>query len=367
MFITNPYRTPVQPHKRWYKRKRFWIPVLVILIPLVIAYIYLEIWATRYVNDVLAHRIHGYRGSVSDVDIHLYRGAYQLHDLKINKLEANIPVPFVDIKLVDLSIQWGALFHGRIVSDIHLNEPVLNFAIGKNGAEQTGKGANWNQAIHDLMPIDINVVTIQDGKISYKDFSASPDVNIDIHNLNGELRNLRNVDDKKKPLPASIDVTGTSVGKGKLALKGDLNVLTDPLDMDIDFKLEKADLTAFNSYMHDFALLDFKKGELSIYSNLVVKKGHLTGYIKPLATNVHVINLKKADNPLQAAWQVVAAFVIEIFTNQSKDQFATQIPLSGNINNPETSTWPAIVAIVRNAFIGAFTHSIRDDLSKAPK
>ena len=56
----------------------------------------LPYFVTRYVNKVLAD-IDGYEGSISDVDIHLIRGAYSIHDLKLFKVNGHEKVPFIDI------------------------------------------------------------------------------------------------------------------------------------------------------------------------------------------------------------------------------------------------------------------------------
>jgi hypothetical protein len=343
--------------------KRRGLILLIVLLPFILLHFFLDVWATHYVNRVLGN-INGYRGTVANVSIHLYRGAYQLEDLKIYKVNGNIPTPFVDIPLTDLSIEWRALFQGRIVSEIVLTKPVLNFAVSANGqTKQTGKEGNWQDTIHDLMPIDINSVTLKDGAIHYRDFSAKG-VDLFITQMNGILHNLRNVEDKTNPLPARITITGNSIGDGKVGLDGKLNILSEPIDMDIGWKLEHASLPAINNYSRDTAGIDFEKGKLNVYSEMIAKKGKLKGYIKPIATDVHVISLKNT-NPVKLVWETLASVVIEIFTNQRKDQFATQIDLEGDINHPQTDTWSAIYGIIRNAYVKAFSRNIANELKEA--
>lgn len=148
--------------------------LIVLAIALIGGRIYLPYYVTDYANKTLAN-IPGYTGSVSDVDIALWRGAYVIHDLKILKKTKGIPVPFVDIKKTDLSIQWGALFKGAVVGDVTLYNPIVNFAVSQSGqTAQTGTDTDWTKPINDLMPLDINFLEIDNGKISYRDFSASP-------------------------------------------------------------------------------------------------------------------------------------------------------------------------------------------------
>jgi len=346
------------PYKQTPRRIR-WRYVLLaflalIIIGLIAARIYLSYWVVGYVNRTL-DSIPGYAGSVRDVDIHLYRGAYTIHDLKLSKVRANMPEPFLSIVQSDLSIQWGALFRGRIVSDVHLTKPHITFAVNPSGTTmQTGEEVNWSKYIDKLMPIDINLVEIINGKLAYKDFSTTPQVNIDIAGMNGELRNLRNVDDRNVALPSTITLKGTSIGKGKFDLSGKLNVLRTFPDMDMDVKLENVSLPALNSYSAAYALIDFAKGNLSIYSEFAIKNGNLTGYIKPIATDIQVVDLRQDTNPIEITWEMLASFVIELFENQPRDQFATKIELEGRIDEVKTNGWSTFVGILRNAFVRAF-------------
>ncbi len=333
---------------------------LVLVIGLAVHF-YLDVYLLKYVNRTL-NNIDGYEGSVESISVHLYRGAYEIHDLKIYKKNGHIPTPFVDIAQVDLSLQWSALLHGRIVSNIDLDQPMLNFAVGKSGAKQTGKEVDWNKPIRDLMPIDINHVTFKNGKLSYQDFSTSPQVNVYIHHMHGEVTNLRNVVDKTKALPSTLDVEGDSIGHGSLVLKGNMNALKPVPDMDLEAKLENADLTAFNDYADAYGAINIKRGRISVYSEFVIKNGHVTGYVKPIATDVSLIDLRKPTNPVKLAWESVVAIIVEIFTNHEKDQFATKVPLEGNLGNISTDTWSAVAGIIENAFVSAFKKGIDGSL-----
>ncbi|MES2985195.1 MAG: DUF748 domain-containing protein [Pseudomonadota bacterium] len=341
---------------RIFRRKRYIVAAVIglVLVVLIVARLYLSVWLLGHVNKALAN-MDGYHGSVEGISIDLYRGAYRIHKLVIVKKNAGIPTPFMDIAQIDLSLQWGALLHGRIVSDIALDQPIITFATSASGAaKQSGAGVDWNKPIRELMPIDINVVTFTNGKLSYRDFSASPKVDIYINRMHGELRNLRNVVDTTTPLPSSIVVAGDSIGKGTLHIAGHMNILKPVPDMDLDAKLENANLVALTDYSNAYAAIDIKKGKLSVYSELSIKNNRVSGYVKPIATDVSLIDLRSASNPIKLVWESTVAVVVAIFTNHRNDQFATKIPLEGSLDNISTDTWSAISGIIRNAFIEAF-------------
>jgi len=349
--------------KRW--KKILLITFVLLVLALIAARLYLPIYLKDYLNRELSN-LNGYRGRVESVDVALIRGAYVIHDLKIVKLNSGIPVPFLSIATTDLSIQWSGLLQGRIVSDVHLDRAQLNFAKSKNGrVTQTGTEPDWNAAIKKLMPIDINLVTMQNSKIAYRDFSSSPEVNIYLDKMRGEIRNLRNIDDKKQALPSPFTATGTSIGGGKMKVKGSVNILTRYLDLDGDLALENVDLTAINSYSSAYAAIDFEAGRLDAYLEMVIKDGRVRGYFKPIATNLQIIDKRPKDkNLLEIIWEPIAAGLVEIFSNQGKDQFATRVPFEGHIDhNVDTPFWPQVAGILRNAFVQAFSRSLENDIT----
>jgi hypothetical protein len=349
----------MEPAERRHLRRKIVLGFAILLAALLIgARLYLPVWATGYVNRTLEN-IPGYTGSISDVDIHLYRGAYTIHDLKLFKKTKGIPVPFLDFKSSDLSIQWGALFDGRVVGDVTLYSPTVNFATGRTGATQTGVETDWTKPIKDLMPLDINFVEIHDGKIAYKDFSTKPEVDLSIYNLEARVTNLRNVENANAALPSTLTATGASIGKGRLDVTGKLNILKRIPDFALQSKLESINLPAINSYARAFAGVDFNTGNLNIYSDLTVKDGRVSGFVKPLATDIDLIGRK--EEGISVLWESVVSVVMEIFTNQREDQFATQIELEGNLNDPETNFWSTLGGIFKNAFVKAFSNSIEKE------
>src|SRR5690242_9081021 len=71
-------------------------------------------WAVRhYVNRTL-DRSPLYSGNIGPVQMHLWRGAYSIKDVRISKTTGNVPVPLFAAKRLDFAIQWNALFHRKV-------------------------------------------------------------------------------------------------------------------------------------------------------------------------------------------------------------------------------------------------------------
>src|SRR6476659_2401286 len=93
-------------------RLRTWSVGLVVVLAVLLIAIRLALphLVRNYVNRTLS-MIPDYRGEVGDIDIHLWRGAYTIHDAKVVRTSGKVPVPFFSAPRVDLSVQWRELFH----------------------------------------------------------------------------------------------------------------------------------------------------------------------------------------------------------------------------------------------------------------
>lgn len=340
------------------KKKWYWIGGILLL--LIAARLSMPYFVTKYVNRVLAD-LDGYRGSIYDVDIHLYRGAYSIDSLKIFKIDGNKEVPFVDIPKTDLSVEWSALFEGAVVGEVKFDRPKLNFIGGNEGAgeepggNQAGADADWAKALNDLIPLKINKLEVNKGKVTFNDFTTKPRVSISLEDLHAVATNLNNASDQEERLPSTISATATSIGGGRLTVNVAINILKEIPDMDLDMKFEQINMPALNDFFMAYAKVDVERGTFNIYSEVTIDSGIVAGYVKPIAVNVKVASLENdKDKPLNLLWQSFVGLVAEVFENQKEDQFATKVPIEGNLNNPKAAVWPTVWNIFRNAFVQAF-------------
>ena len=305
--------------------------------------------------------LQGYDGSISGVSIYLIRGAYSINDLKIYKIEGNDTVPFIDFPVTDLSVEWRALLHGAIVGEVVIKEPKLNFIGGdgesgkSTGANQTGTEVNWVDFIKRLIPLKINRMEIVQGTIFFYDFTTKPKVSLYLDSLDVLATNLNNSNEITDPLPSTVSATATSIGGGKLDIQMDINVLKKIPDLDMDLKFEEVSMPALNDFFLAYAKVDIESGSFSLFSEVAIDSGNIKGYIKPIARHIKVLNWDRdKQNPLNLIWQAIVSVLAEAFENQKQDQFATKVPIDGNVNNIDAALWPSVFNILKNAFVKAF-------------
>ena len=351
----------VTKKKPIYKRKRYNI-IFIILILLIAFRFYLPTLVKNYVNNALTE-IPGYYGKVKDIDIALFRGAYVINGLYLDKVNAETKVPFLKFPKTDISVEWKSLFKGEIVTEIIMDNPEIIYVFEDQQSEANGKKADvddWSKVLTDLVPIEINSFEAYNGKLAFVQLSADPDVDLSINNLDLMATNLRNVEEKGKILPSSIKASGVSFGGGNVKLEGAMNIIKEIPDMDIAFSLEKSNAVALNDFTNYYAGLDFESGTAELYSEIAIADGFLKGYMKPLLINSKFIG--KEDGFLETLWEGFVGFFKFVLKNQSTDTLATEIPIEGDLNNVEADIFYTVGGIIKNAWIKAFKGETNDTI-----
>ncbi len=336
--------------------KKTWIWVLIIVIVLVAIRIALPFIIKDYVNKTLQD-MEGYNGSISDIDLNLFRGAYVINDLVLKDESNAIAVPFLSIPEIDLSVEWSALFKGKIAGEIILERPVVNFAVEEK-ASQDGTETNWQEMIKELLPITVNRFEIIDGTVHYYDFTSQPEVDVYIENLDLLMTNLTNVEQEVDSLPSTLTATGNTIGGGSLYIDARFNVLKEIPDIDLTMEIEQVEMTALNKFLRAYASLDAEQGTFNLYTELVIDDAELQGYVRPVLEDLEILDWDEEKGGFfSKAWEAVAGGVRAIFENPEKEQVATQTPLKGNLNqmNLDAGIWPSIWGLFRNAFVEALS------------
>jgi len=345
------------------KKKRgwriFWISFVSILI---IGRLLLPYFVLKYVNKTLAH-LDDYYGHAEDVDIALYRGAYKIKGLNIQKIE-NIKnksktIPFFETPEIDLSVEWKAILKGSFVGEIYVESPILNFVKGTHKDEDVKENAkSFDQVIGELMPLTINHFEIANGQIHYIDQTSSPKVDLEMTELEIKANNLSNVNDSAKLLPASLVANG-NVYKGKFNVNVDFTVFQKDPTFDLTASVTNVNLPSLNPFLQAYGNFDVKKGNFGLYTEFAAKNGFFNGYVKPIIKDLDVVQWTKEEgNFKQILWETLIGTTAEIFQNQKKEQLATKVPIGGKFEKPNTSIWIAVNYVLKNAFVNALKPAI---------
>jgi hypothetical protein len=355
---------PEDRPRRRFKHHAWYIGLATLVVLLIALRLALPSIVKRYVNKTLS-QLDGMDGSVEDIDISLWRGAYQIEGLRLDKTGGKVPVPFLEASLIDLSVQWEALIHGKIVAEIELYDPKLNFVVSKAPAKsQTKVGPNWTDTVRDLVPIDINRVAIYGGQVHYRDLESKPRVDVFVQQIDATLHNLTNSNDEGADLYASFEASALAMGSGRIQFKGKLNPYAPKPTFSFVFNLEKLELKQLNAFLQAYANVDAEQGTLSLDAEVEAAHGRFKGYVKPFIKNLKVLSWdNEKENFFDKLWEGVVQVAAEVLKNHKHDQIATKVPLRGSTEAPSADTLATMFGLLKNAFLQALRRGIEGELN----
>ncbi|MGB3850949.1 MAG: DUF748 domain-containing protein [Tunicatimonas sp.] len=339
-------------------KKKYLIPLIIVAV-LVILRIALEPAVTYYANKSLED-VAGYTGSIADVDINLYRGAYRIENLRLDKIGGGEQPPLFSVDTLDLSVEWGALLDGAIAGEVILSHPTLNFITSQDDADttqnQTGESVAWQDQFKDFMPLTLNRLEVKRGEVTYRDRSMDPPVDATLSQLNLLATNLSNVNDTSY-LPASLTARAITIGDGEVDLQMQMDFLQEIPNLKADLKINHVDLTQLNDFIKAYANFDVQEGSFTLVSELTIDSGRMDGYVKPFFENLDVFDFQKdvieEKGFLGKLWEALVGIGAEVLENQKRDEVATKVPLQGDLNNPSPDVTATVFNVLRNAFVDA--------------
>jgi hypothetical protein len=310
----------------------------------------------------------GYYGHIDDIDLAIYRGAYKVNAIYLNKVDSasGKQAQFFDSKVIDLSIEWKALFHGSVVGELVFENPHLRIIKEEVEPKQLVEDTTgFKDLLDKFMPIKINRFEVKNGVVQYIDNTSSPKVDVSLKRTNIVATNLRNAYDSTEVLPSSVAMNA-DVYEGTFKLNMKLNPLAERPTFDMNARIDNTNLVLLNDFLAAYAKVDVNKGTFGLYTEVASKQGKFVGYVKPVIKDLDVVGAEdRNDSFLHKLWEGVVGTVTDILTNQPKDQFATKIPLEGDLSNPDTKIWTAIIEVLRNAFVQALFPSIDQEINLA--
>jgi hypothetical protein len=308
----------------------------------------------------------GYYGHVKDIDLAIIRGAYKVDSIYLNKKDTvtQKQTPFFAASVIDLSVEWKSLLKGSIVGEVIMNKPMLKFTADKVEPKDVAKDSSaLKDLLDDFMPLRINRCEINRGRIQYIDPNTKPPYDIQMTNVHILAENLRNSYESSVLLPATITGNAT-VYEGTLTLNAKANPLAVSPTFDMSAELKNTNLVKLNDFFQAYAKVDVNKGNFGLYTEIAAKDKKFAGYVKPFIKDLDILGKEdRKDNLFQKMWEGIAGGVGKLLENHKKDQIATKIPFSGDLDDPKTNVWYALANVLQNAFIHALKPSIDNDIT----
>jgi len=339
--------------------------IFVLIFLLLILRLALPFLIRVYVNHQLNNN-QVYGGTIGDVDVSLWRGAYTIRDVDIYKRNGSIREPFFNAHILDLSIEWKELFHGAIVGAVEMDNPRLNFVSGPTAAQtQTGKDVAWDQTLSSLFPFKLNRFEIKTGEVHFQNNFSKPPVDIYLNQLTAVATNLSNSRNLSGKLPAGLTAHCNTLGNGDMDLQLQLDPQAPMPTYQLVCQLSNVDLVSLNGFLQAYGKFDVNRGKFELYASVAANDGKYEGYIKTFFDDLDVFNWQKekSKGPLHIMWEGVVESAAVVLKNHPKDTLATRIAISGTYQKSSVGIWSAVGNLLKNAFIHALVPKIDETVT----
>jgi hypothetical protein len=307
-----------------------------------------------------------YQATIEDLDLNLWRGAYEIEGLVIDKVRGGRPEPFLEVRWVDLSIDWAGLMHGQLVGEIGLHQPALHAALaGGEGRTETGTLPSWPEYARRLFPFRIDRFTVRDGDLQLENLTSEPPVDLFLSDFYLEVLNLTNVRDLSVPMVAQAEAAGRPLGIGELEIALRFDPLAEPSTFDLDAEIREIPVVELNDFLQAYGNVDAESGTFSAFAEFAARDGRIEGYVKTLFEDLQLFTFGEIEDPgdaLEFLWEGLLDVAAEVIENQAYDRLATKVPLRGELGDARADLLATVIGLLRNAIVAALRPAIDDSI-----
>ncbi|MDH0302477.1 MULTISPECIES: DUF748 domain-containing protein [unclassified Pseudomonas] len=192
--------------------------------------------------------------------------------------------------------------------------------------------------------IHIGQISINDGSANFADLTLTPNFATAVQQLNGQIGTI----DNRKPLPAKVDIKGKVDRYAPVTIKGALNPFNPLASLDIATSFKRVELTNLTPYSGKFAGFRIRKGRLNLDLHYLITNGQLKAENKVVVEQLQLG--EKVDSPDAVDLPIRLAVAL---LKDTEGKISIELPVSGDLNNPQFSVMPIVWQTLRNLVLRA--------------
>ncbi len=248
------------------------------------------------------------------------------------------------------------------IGSVVLEQPYARFIVNENRSTNVGElviaqepsqparaapsrpAPSTKQPAAQPLGIHIGSVVIKNGSANFADFTLRPNFATAIQQLNGRIGTL----DNRQSKPATVDIRGKVDRYAPVSIQGSLTPF-DPLkSLDIATRFQRVELTTLTPYSGKFAGYRIRKGRLNLDLHYRIEKGQLNAENSLVLEHLQLG--ERVDSPDAVNLPVRLAVAL---LKDSQGRIAIDLPVTGDLNNPQFKVMPIVWQTLRNLVIRA--------------
>lgn len=274
----------------------------------------------------------------------------QLHTL--DTLKTRDFVKWKQVVVEGLNYQHG---DSLSISRVNLTQPYARFIINDDRTTNiddllipqpasSKPAAKPAPSTSKALGIHIGEIAINDGSANFADLSLTPNFATAVQQLNGHVGTI----DSRQAKPAEVDVKGKVDRYAPVTIKGSVNPFDPMAALDIATSFKRVELTTLTPYSGKFAGFRIRKGRLNLDLHYMITNGQLKAENKLVVEQLQLG--EKVDSPDAVDLPIRLAVAL---LKDTDGKISIELPISGDLNNPQFSVMPIVWQTLRNLVLRA--------------
>jgi len=299
-------------------------------------------------------------GNVEAVSINPLEGLYSVNGIDLSYTSDAIDMAVIDIRSAVLNLNWETFFSGALVGRMEIIKP--DFRIVQKSSpkkENAPEGPPLSRTFKNFIPIQVDLIKITDGELRMWDKTHAAPFDIDITQINGEIRNLANRQNLSEDLFASAKITATVLESGKLSMKLKIAPAAEDLYFSLICSIKGIRLLKLKSFLNDLAGITFKGGTLDIDMRLNAENGFIKGFVETVYQNVKFGEPENDGGILERLKERISDLLGEIIEN-GEDRVITRVPVNMKVQGTKPDVLFTVMLILQQAMMDAIVPIVGD-------
>ena len=184
----------------------------------------------RMTEKKMNSSLKGYSVRLPELHLQLIGLSLTLKGLTVRQ-QAHPEPPVARFPYLKASVHWREILSGKLVAEFRLDQPELHINLKQLRSEVASeiplKEKGWQRAVEAIYPLKINLLKVNDAKLTYID--QDPKRPLVLSKLNLRANNIRNIRLPDKVYPSSFRLDTVIFGAGKGSIDGKANFLAEPI------------------------------------------------------------------------------------------------------------------------------------------
>jgi hypothetical protein len=194
--------------------------------------------------------------------------------------------------------------------------------------------------------VTVAKVILQGGTIHFSDLYIEPDFSANMLGVSGEISGISSEEGRQ----AEVNLKGNLETQAPLVISGKLNPFPGSFLLDLKMTFDDIDLVSLTPYSGKYAGYRIQKGKLSLDVEYLIVKQELDSRHRVFLDQLTLGD--QVDSP--EATKLPVKLAIALLKNR-KGEIELDLPVTGNVDDPEFSVAGVILKILKNILVKAAT------------